>query len=258
MNFPTIPTKGLTVLSIPLSRFLAGAAIAAPLAIGASPAASDEAGLDKAFFAYVWGADLTVDVRDESLGVDFSDLINNLEAGFLGHLEVQGDSLGGFTDIVFIGVGNTVDRPNFTVDADNDTLLMDAALVWSPGQERLTGFEAFGGIRYISNDFELVADPVAPGPPDIVGGSDASYTDGLIGARYIFPVAEHWRVTLRGDVSGGDTEGTWSASAHFGYTTGRHTFLAGYRHLEIDLLSGSDEDLTVTMAGPMIAYGFSF
>jgi len=241
-----------------IRRLLAGAALAASFPLMAAPALADDDGLDWMLVSYVWGADLTIDARDESAGVDFSDLVNNLEVGFLGHLEVQGDDFGGFTDIVFLGVGTTENRPNFTIDVDNDTLLVDAALVWSPGEERLTGFELFGGLRYLSNDFQIVADPVAPGPPDLVGGSDSSYADALLGARYIFPVSEHWRVTLRGDVSGGDTEGSFSVSAHAGYTTGRHTFLAGYRHLEIDLLSGSDEDLTVEMSGPMIAYGFSF
>lgn len=65
-------------------------------------------------------------------------------------------------------------------------------------------------------------------------------------------------VTLHGDYSGGDTEGTFSVSAHAGYKTGSHTFLAGWRHLEIDLLSGRGEDLTVEMSGPIIAYGFRF
>ena len=240
-------------------KFLAGAALAATLPLVAAPAsAADDDGLDWMAVAYVWGADLTIDVRDESVGVDFSDLVNNLEVGFLGHLEVQGDDFGAFTDIVFLGVGTTENRPLFTIDVDNDTLLLDAVLVWSPGEERLTGFELFGGLRYVANDFEIVADPVPDGPPDIVGANDSSYADALLGARYIFPVSEHWRVTLRGDVSGGDTEGTFSVSAHAGYTTGRHTFLAGWRHMEIDLLSGSDEELTVEMSGPMIAYGFGF
>ena len=242
-----------------LRKIIAGSALAASLPLMAAPAAAaDDEGLDWMLITYVWGADLTIDVRDESVGVDFSDLVNNLEVGFLGHIEAQGDDFGGFADIVFLGVGNTDHRASFTIDVDNDTLLVDAALVWSPGEKRLTGFELFGGLRYISNDFEIVADPVPDGPPDIVGGSDSNYADVLLGARYIFPVSDHWRVTLRGDVSGGDTEGTFSVSAHAGYTTGRHTFLAGWRHLEIDLLSGSDEDLTVEMSGPMIAYGFSF
>lgn len=44
-----------------------------------------------------------------------------------------------------------------------------------------------------------------------------------------------------------DTEGTFSVARN-----------AGNRHPETDLESGGGGDLTVTMSGPVIAYGYSF
>ena len=136
---------------------------------------------------------------------------------------------------------------------------MDLALVWSPGPERMTGFEVFGGLRYIDMDFELVIDPIPPSPPESRTSLDSSFTDFLVGARYIAPLTEQWRLTFTGDVSGGDSEGTWSLGAFAGYRTGTHHFIAGYRHFEMEFEGGGgDRVVTQTFSGPLVAYGFSF
>lgn len=69
------------------------------------------------------------------------------------------------------------------------------------------------------------------------------------------PLSEQWRLTFSGDISGGDTEGTFSVGAYAGYRMGQHHFIGGYKHFEMDLESGGGGDLTVTMTGPVIAYG---
>ena len=54
-----------------------------------------------------------------------------------------------------------------------------------------------------------------------------TYTDLLVGARYRYPLNDHCRLTFMGDVSGGETEGTWSAGVLAGYVTGPHHFIVG-------------------------------
>jgi hypothetical protein len=239
------------------SKTLIGAACATTLMLGsASARAADDP--DWLGIVYLWGSGITIDAQDASVGVDFKDLIDDLEMAFMGHVEAQGNAIGGFVDVVFVGVGENESRTNFDLNTDNDTTAMDLAVVWSPGAERMTGFELYGGLRYVDNDFHIVADPVAPGPPTLEGGIDKSYTDVLFGARYIAPLSEHWRATFVGDLSGGDTEGTFSLGVYVGYRTGQHHFIGGYKHFEMDLESGNGEDLTVTMTGPVIAYGYSF
>ena len=207
---------------------------------------------------YLWGAGISIDVADQSAGVDFDDLVDNLEAAFMGHMEAQGDKLGGFVDVAFVGVGSNESRTNFDLNTDNDTMAMDLAVVWSPGPEPFTGLETYAGMRYVSNDFHLVADPVAPALPTFEGGIDEGYYDGLIGVRYVAPVSDNWRLTLQGDLSFGETEGTFSLGAYAGYVTGQHHFIAGYKHFEMDLESRAEGDLTVTMTGPALAYGYRF
>ena len=239
------------------SKALIGAACATTLMLGSTSAgaAGDPEWLG---IVYLWGSGITIDAEDQSVGVDFEDLVDDLEMAGMIHVESQGDTFGGFVDVVFVGVGDNESRTNFDVNTDNDTTAMDLALVWSPGAGRMTGIELYGGLRYVDNDFHFVADPVPPALPTVEGGSNKSYTDVLFGARYIAPLSDSWRVTFIGDISGGDTDGTFAIGAYVGYRMGQHHFIGGYKHFEMDLESGGGGDLTVTMTGPVIGYGYSF
>lgn len=228
------------------------------LTLGAGGARADSSGMDWLGVMYLWASDISVDSRDAELDVSFSDAIDKLEMAFQGHVEAQGDDFGGFVDVSYTALGDNKNLPTVHLNADLNLTLMDLAMVWSPGPERMTGVEVFGGLRYIDTDFQLVIDPEPPGLPTAQTGVNTTYTDFLLGARYIAPIDEHWRLAFTGDLSAGETEGTWSLGAFGSYTTGRHHFYVGYRHLEIDLKGGTGEKVTETLSGPAIAYGFSF
>jgi hypothetical protein len=232
------------------------AALALSLGSGAA-CAQDAEDYDWLGIAYLWASDIQADAKNANAGVDFSDVLDKLEMAGQAHVEVQGDDLGGLIDFTFLGLGDQSSRPLVNLNGDLDLILMDLALVFSPGTERLTGFEIFGGLRYIDADFRLVIDPVPPGPPEQIVGIDDTFTDLLVGARYISPLSDRWRLIVSGDVSGADTEGTWSLGAFAGYRTGAHHFIAGYRHLEIEI-SGGGDTVEQTFTGPVVAYGFSF
>lgn len=51
-------------------------------------------------------------------------------------------------------------------------------------------------MRYIQKDFELTVDPAPPALPTVSTGSDSSYADFLMGARYLAPLT----VTISGPV----------------------------------------------------------
>lgn len=235
------------------SRPLAAGCAVAFLAT-ASPACAD----DYDWFAavYLWAADISVDSKDASVGLDFNDILDKLEMSFQTRIEVQGDDLGGFIDFTFMGLGDSKTLPVAVVNSDLDMTLMDLGLVWSPGPERLTGFEAYGGLRYVDTDFHVVVNPAGGLPPFDTRVND-TYNDLLVGARYITPLNDSWRLTFMGDLSGGDTDGTWSAGAFASYVRGPHRFIVGYRHMEIEVKSNGST-ATQTITGPVIAYGVSF
>ena len=107
----------------------------------------------------------------------------------MGHVEAQGDTWGGLVDATITNVGDNESRTNFDLNIDNDTTTMDIALICSPGEERMTGFELYGGLRYVDNDFPPVADPVPRALPTLEGGIDKNHTDALLGACYIAPLS---------------------------------------------------------------------
>jgi hypothetical protein len=216
-------------------------------------------GLEWVAIVYLWAADIGVDVRDASADVDFSDVVDKLEMAFQGRVEAQGDDFGGFVDVSYMSVGDNSSNSLANFNADVDMTALDLAFVWSPGPERMTGFEAFGGLRYVDTDVSLVVDPVPPVLPTVEADVDSSITDVLVGARYLMPLNEHWRLTFTGDLSAGDSEGTFSLGAFAGYRTGRHHFIAGYRHFELEIESKDrDQRVTEAFSGPLVAYGFGF
>jgi hypothetical protein len=245
-----------------MTRFDRRAAIvgacALTLTLGTGVARADSSGMDWLGIVYLWASDIEVDARDRTLDISFSDTLENLEMGFQGHVEAQGEDFGGFVDIVFMGVGSNEVSQGIRVNTDLDLTAMDLAFVWSPAAESFSGLEAYGGLRYVDTNFDLVIDPEPAGPPALQTGVDKSYYDFLLGARYAASVSEAWRLVFSADLSAGDTEGTWSISGYGVYRTGSHRFYAGYRHLEIDLDGAAGESVKETFSGPAIAYGFSF
>jgi len=242
-------TSTLPTASRPLAT---GCAIA--LLLAAAPARADD--YDWFAAAYLWAADISVDSKDASVALDFNDILDKLEMAFQTHVEVQGEDLGGFMDFTFMGLGDNKSGQFGDAHADLDMTLMDLGLVWSPGSESYSGFEAYGGLRYLDTDFHLVIDPAGPLPTFDTRVND-TFTDLLVGARYRYPLNDHWRLTFTGDVSGGETEGTWSAGVLAGYVTGPHHFIVGYRHMEVEVKSNGST-ATETMTGPLVAYGVSF
>ena len=244
--------------NIRYSRLVPAALGSFALTFASGAARAESTDLDWVATGYLWGADIGVDSRDRSVDASFSDVIDKLEIAFMGHVEAQGDTVGGFVDVVFMAVGDNVSRDLAELNADLDLTLMDVALVWSPGAERYTGVEVYGGFRYLATDFDLRVDPIPPSPPEFRTGIDKSYSDFLLGVRYGAPINEQWRLVFSGDLSGGDTEGTWTLAGYGVYRSGPHRFFAGYKHLDAEVEARNAESVTMTFSGPVLGYGFSF
>src|SRR5690606_11102241 len=106
-------------------------------------------------------------------------------------------------------------------------------------------------------DLAVKVDPVNPLFETAAVGISESYSDFMVGARYTWAFSERWGLTLRGDGSFGDTEGTWNASAVGQYRTRNGGWLFGYRYLSAEVKSGNSST-EITMSGPEVGYAFSF
>ena len=70
-------------------------------------------------------------------------------------------------------------------------------------------------------------------------------------------MSDRWGLTLRGDGSFGDTEGTWNASAFAQYRVKHGAWLFGYRYLSVEVETGNS-NTEITMNGPVAGFGFVF
>ncbi len=217
---------------------------------------------DWAVAPYLWATAITTDaeVRGQPVGseVDFGDVIDKLDMAFLLHVEGQGDQFGLMADYIYLAVSDDSSSDTFNLDASLDTTIFELAGVWSPGEERFTGFEAFAGLRYLSTEADLKFDLENPALPDQRRTLDKSFTDAMVGARYTAKLTDHWGMTLRGDGSFGDSEGGYSVGAIFQYHTKSGMWALGYRYLTVELQTGSGESLDLTLSGPIVGYAFKF
>jgi hypothetical protein len=230
----------------------------------AAPQASASGGEWESVIApYIWGAGITTDLKMDTPPVtggsdnDYTDLIDELDGIFQIHGETQNEKWGVMADFAFIGLAAEEERQLFDSESDLDVRLSELALVWSPDDGKYSGFEAFGGLRRVEIDFTSDFTPHNPVLPDAHVDFNRDYNDFLLGARYTVPLADRWTLTLRGDGSFGDTDGTWGASAMFGYHMEHGSWVMGYRYLAGNF-NNDNGDLDNALSGFQVGYAFSF
>lgn len=244
----------IRVLDVRLLAVLGIATVAAPAS------ASD---WDWTVAPYGWAASVSSDLHagsppiEGSSEMSFPDIFDKLDGAFQVHAEGRGDRVGVFADFTYLGLSDSRTGNFAKTEADLDTRLFEAAWVWIPGGQRDRGFDVFAGVRWIDADLKVGIDPENPQLPGRVLDVGDSYLDAMLGARYTWAPSDRWRVTARGDISEGQTEGTWNASLMAHYRIWNGAILLGYRHLDVQLESaGVRTDLVIS--GPVVGYVFAF
>lgn len=242
-------------------RFALSAVLAGALLPAAHAADGDSATWMVA--PYIWAPTITADLETPrgdvgGGGTDFfPDIVDMIEGAFLGHVEAQNDQFGMLADVLWLKLGedNSYDIGN--TDADLSTWLVDLAGVWSPGPERYKGFELYAGLRYIDIELDASFDPANPALARREIGPSQDYFDVLAGVRYIAHFNDDWSLTVKGDGSWGDTDGTYSAAATLGWSPGNGIWGLGWRYMNAEL-GDDDEKLELDLSGPVFGYAFVF
>ena len=238
-------------------------AICALAAASGTAHASGSSGWDWMIAPYGWAASVGTDIQRTtppssiSTDTDFDDIVDKIDGAFEIHVEGEGDDFGVFIDFTYLGLADEHDRRLFHIESDIDARLIDAAVVWSPGETRGRGGQLLGGVRIVDVDLGVAWIPTLPAFPASSIDHGETLTDFMLGGRYTWGLSDRWALTLRGDASWGDTDGTWNLSAVTQYRTRNGAWLFGYRYLDVDLESGGD-DISISMHGPLIGYGFRF
>jgi len=211
---------------------------------------------------YIWASDTSVDLtfRDTNIGagdITFGDLLEVLDAAFMLHVENGGGNWSTFGDFTYLDTSDTTERTLITIDADNEQIFLDVAVAYWP-----SGFGSqlnlFGGLRYSGFDdryrFSIGGMQIAE------QRSSKNYYDALLGVRYRFELAERWELLTYGDLSFGDSEGTFLLRANFAYLVGKrqqNRILFGYQYKEAEFKDG-DLVTDFSYSGPMAGFNFRF
>ncbi len=212
---------------------------------------------------YLWGSDVTTDVRfpaGQEIGAEagFDDIMDKLDIGALLHAEGHRGKWGMFVDGTYLSLSDDGSRGPIATEAEIDIGIYELAGVYTPGGAA-GRFSVFAGARLLELDLDLTFSGGFPSSPNS-RSADKSYTDFMIGGRYLHPFNDRWLLNLRGDVGGGDTESSWNATALLGWRFGAdldNAVLFGWRHMELEIENeGIETDLT--MDGPIAGVLFGF
>lgn len=243
--------------------------------MAASPFASAKASdsWEWAVTPYLWLPSITVDADTNvppggvSNDTSFEDVVDGLQGGFLFHVEGQGEQFGMLGDVMYISLGTSSEFTNFDTESDLDAQIWELAGVWNVDPDRYDGWDVIAGLRYIDLGLEMTFDPVNPAYSDVELDGGDTYSDFMIGARYIGNFDGKWGYNLRADGSWGGTEGTTNLEGNVTYKTSNGAWAFGYRYLTTTLktdnklanaTSGDDLDLDITLSGPIFSYTWYF
>lgn len=226
--------------------------------------AADGSGWQNHVSLYGWlaGIDGTAKYPVDSgtdVGIEASDILENLNGIFMGNYSGRYDRWSLLVDAVYIDIGNTENTDTRLGKASVGLDIASWVITGAAGYDFVHSDQAtlgvIGGVRYLSLDTQL--DVGFEGSPLGSTSENSSITDGIIGVRGQYNFNEHWFVPYYADIGAGGSDYSYQLFAAIGYRYKWFDVTLGYRHLYFKL--GDDElmeDLQVS--GPKIGIGFSF
>jgi len=206
---------------------------------------------------YLWATDISEDLIVDGAVVggddtDFSDLVDKIDTSLQLHFEGTRDRWGLFADVTYVELSDseTGELGVVRLDVEIEETVGEVGAIYRPGG-RSGRFDLLFGARMLWIDERYTFQLGAPEILRLVRVDD-TYVDALIGARYQIPLAERWAISLRGDVSFGDTDLVWTAQALVGWkfgAKGGSAVFAGYRYRSMDYTKADVVEVEKTLSG---------
>jgi hypothetical protein len=188
--------------------------------------------------------------RDAEIDSSFSDILNHLEFGFMGHLEATNGKWIVLSDIFYAGLG--AQPPN--VDVDYNQWILEGGI----GRKFGNNFEVLAGGRFNRVDAKLGF----RGPLGIEVQSGQNWLDPYVGGRIIAPLSDRFAIYVRGDIGGfgiGSDFAWYLNPALDIHLTQKVSLVLFYRFDHVDYENKDDGfKFDVTISGPGAGIAFRF
>jgi len=216
-------------------------------------AAASGAGWTFDFTPYIWGVAMRGEVQGGALpainiDMSFSDILDNLDAGFLGAFEARKGRWGMLFDAIYLklkdsatasrtGPGPIGATATASAELEVAQTMLAAAVAYRVVEGRAP-IDVLGGLRYA----KIEADATINGSffaqtGTVARSAKKDWVDPYIGVRSLQPVAERWTFVSYLDIGGFGvgSELVWQALVGVNYDVSK-TFAAkfGYRYLAVD------------------------
>lgn len=233
-----------------------------------APGLSSAEGTDWLIAPYGWLPDISVDQSsgDSGGGISGSDLLSKTESAGMLRFEATRNRWGLTLDYIWLSLADqttiAAEPPlNIAVDIDGnlDLTVLELGGFYRPSGE-IEGVNYLLGVRQIGVEKSLFVVPSIGQSQRF--DSDSDVTDIFAGARYLHYLGDRWLLTVRGDLSFGDSEGTLNLLTSIGYrVAGPFGLQLGYRYVTIkfeDVIAGVPSSNEISLSGPFVGLVFRF
>jgi opacity protein-like surface antigen len=215
---------------------------------------------------YLWGSGMsgTTGVGDVAAETNksFSDILNNLEFGFMGAYRATKDRYSIMFDALHFGLGATQRGPNGILKSDVD--MDQLGLEVDVGYALSDRFTIFGGLRFTDLEAKVKITSSGPLGGEVSAKQKQSWVDPVIGAYYTWPLSDNWSTTLRGDIGGFGvgSDFAWQGIATLRWQASPRTgVVVAYRYVDVDYENGKGDDYfkyDMAVSGPAMGVVFTF
>jgi len=201
---------------------------------------------------YLWGASVGGETGSGSdLNVDFEDLVEDLNLGFMGVFGAQKGKWSFLADVIYLDVeGDTTVGPGVKLDLELTGWVVTPAVGYNLVETERGRLDILGGARYLylDTDLRLGSDSF----PD-----SGSFWDGIVGVRGAVNLTEKWYLPYYLDIGTGESDLTWQALGGVGYKFNKFDVVVAYRYLYWDFKDGDQLD-DLNFHGPYVGFKFVF
>jgi len=257
------------IFKIVVLALYVGALMLAPVHARAEDSGEND-GWQFAGALYGWGAGIDGKTRGGTeISVDFDDLLDSLEMGFMGAFEARKGKWSLLADAIYLDleanktanvtlpIGRGIDVTTNT-NANLKGWVLQFGVSYNLLTKGKSKLDFLVGTRYLDLDIDLALGIEAiPDNYRTISVGDSLW-DGFVGVKGNIGLSKRWYLPYYLDIGTGDSEFTWQALGGVGLRAAKWIDLTlVYRHLEWDLKSDRVID-KISFSGPAFGVIFRF